>query len=65
MPSTGSGRTEMGRSSVRCSAYTPPFTPSPSKCESRTPGKAGGLILLAPQRGKRMESPKGDLTPAA
>ncbi len=33
--------------------------------KSRTPGKAGGLILLAPQRGKIMESPKGDLTPAA
>jgi hypothetical protein len=30
--------------------------------ESGTPGKAGGLILLAPQRGKKLESPEGDIT---
>lgn len=30
--------------------------------KSGTPGKAGGLVLLAPQRGKKLESPEGDIT---
>ena len=30
--------------------------------KSGTPGKAGGLFLLAPQRGKKWESPEGDVT---
>jgi hypothetical protein len=29
--------------------------------KSRTPGKAGGLILLAPRRGQKVVSPEGDL----
>jgi hypothetical protein len=34
----------------------------PSRGQSGTPGKAGGLVLLAPQRGKKLESPEGDIT---
>ena len=31
--------------------------------KSRTPSKAGGLILLAPQRGKKLASPEGEPSP--
>jgi hypothetical protein len=30
--------------------------------KSGTPGRAGGLFQLAPQRGKKLESPEGDIT---
>ena len=41
-----------------------PTKPYVKFTQSRTPSKAGGLILLAPQRGKKLASPEGEPRPS-